>query len=141
MAIFIIGSQHPGEANGSHVLNGFLRYLLSNNSEQMKLLRQNCDFHVIPMLNPDGVVMGNFRTSLYGKDLNRLFKKNQTTMTPEVEFSRSLAFDLAKKYKKRMFMFLDFHGHSVRKNAFCYAPGFFETSALEDIREFPKIIA
>ena len=55
-------------------------------------------------------------------------------MIPEVEFSRGLAFDLSKEYKKKMFMFLDFHGHSVRKNAFCYAPGFFDTSRLEDIR-------
>ena len=26
------------------------------------------------MINPDGVVIGNFRTSLCGRDLNRTFK-------------------------------------------------------------------
>lgn len=26
------------------------------------------------MINPDGVTVGNFRTSLCGKDLNRTFK-------------------------------------------------------------------
>ncbi len=45
-------------------------------------MRENCLFVIIPMLNPDGVVLGNFRTSLYGKDLNRLFKANQTSLTP-----------------------------------------------------------
>ena len=34
------------------------------------------------MLNPDGVVAGNFRTSLYGKDLNRLWKSKDTTLIP-----------------------------------------------------------
>jgi murein tripeptide amidase MpaA len=36
------------------------------------------------MLNPDGVVIGNFRTSLYGKDLNRLFRMNEVALIPEV---------------------------------------------------------
>lgn len=45
-------------------------------------LREHFVFHIIPMLNPDGVLIGNFRTSLYGKDLNRLFRKNQTLMIP-----------------------------------------------------------
>lgn len=47
----------------------------------MKILRY-CDFVIIPMMNPDGVVAGNFRTSLLGKDLNRLFKSKDTTLTP-----------------------------------------------------------
>jgi murein tripeptide amidase MpaA len=35
-------------------------------------------FKIVPMINPDGVVFGNYRTSLSGKDLNRMFKaKNQ----------------------------------------------------------------
>lgn len=41
----------------------------------MNFLRKHCVLKIIPMLNVDGTVMGNFRTSLYGKDLNRLFKK------------------------------------------------------------------
>lgn len=29
---------------------------------------------VVPMLNPDGVVVGNYRCSLAGRDLNRNYK-------------------------------------------------------------------
>lgn len=32
-------------------------------------------FYIVPMLNPDGVIAGNFRTSYSGKDLNRQFNK------------------------------------------------------------------
>lgn len=32
-----------------------------------------CNFHIIPMINPDGVVAGNYRTSFSGRDLNRKF--------------------------------------------------------------------
>lgn len=82
------------------------------------------------MLNPDGVVMGNFRTSLYGKDLNRLFRKNQTFMIPEIEFCKNLVFEITKNKKKKIFMFMDFHGHSVKRNAFCFAPSTFETNSV-----------
>lgn len=34
-------------------------------------LRKRMNFFVVPMLNPDGVIMGNSRTSAAGKDLNR----------------------------------------------------------------------
>lgn len=34
------------------------------------------------MLNPDGVVFGNFRTSLLGVDLNRSFNKEEEILYP-----------------------------------------------------------
>lgn len=37
------------------------------------MLRNHFVFKIIPMVNPDGVVLGNYRTSLSGKDLNREF--------------------------------------------------------------------
>lgn len=35
-------------------------------------------------MNPDGVVFGNYRTSLSGKDLNRKFKAKNEELFPEV---------------------------------------------------------
>ena len=35
------------------------------------VLRNHFVFKVVPMLNPDGVVNGNYRSSLAGEDLNR----------------------------------------------------------------------
>jgi len=70
----ITGRIHPGESNSSHVLEGFIRELLKDNEVSVKL-RNMYVFYIIPMLNPDGVVAGNFRTSYSGKDLNRQFNK------------------------------------------------------------------
>lgn len=47
-----------------------------------------------------------------------------------------------KEFKNRFLLFMDFHGHSVRKNVFTYGPGFFlgETNYYRS-RIFPKIIS
>lgn len=66
------------------MLNGFLKYVCSD-SEEAQVLRKKVVFKIIPMLNPDGVTVGNFRTSFCGKDLNRQFKKNSTFLIPEVK--------------------------------------------------------
>ena len=87
--IFMIGRQHPGESNSSYVLKGTIEQLLSGEEPAISMLK-HCDFVIIPMVNPDGVVAGNFRTSLFGKDLNRLFKSKDTTLLPEIEMTRTV---------------------------------------------------
>lgn len=36
-------------------------------------MRKRANFLVIPMINPDGVVLGNTRSSAAGRDMNRMF--------------------------------------------------------------------
>jgi len=35
------------------------------------MLREKFIFYIIPMLNPDGVINGNYRCAISGYDLNR----------------------------------------------------------------------
>jgi murein tripeptide amidase MpaA len=37
------------------------------------MLTDNISFKIIPMLNPDGVFIGNYRTGIIGDDFNRKF--------------------------------------------------------------------
>ena len=61
---------HPGESNSSYIMEGLIDYLLSNEQGAMSL-RDRFVFKIVPMLNPDGVIVGNYRCSLSGYDLNR----------------------------------------------------------------------
>ena len=91
--VLVSGRIHPGESCGSYMMKGFLEFLCSDH-EEAKYLRENIVFKIIPMLNPDGVTIGNFRTSLCGKDLNRTFKLNNDILIPEVKGLKDLVIKL-----------------------------------------------
>ena len=51
-------------------MEGVVEFLMSNDMEA-RILRNTYVFKIVPMLNPDGVIVGNYRSSLGGHDLNR----------------------------------------------------------------------
>jgi len=55
---------------------------LTSENDIIADLRKNSIFYIIPMLNPDGVFLGNSRTSLAGVDLNRRWCKE--SLVPEI---------------------------------------------------------
>ena len=61
---------HPGETGASHMMKGVLDHL-TGSSKRAEQLRRDFVFKIVPVLNPDGVSCGNYRTSLSGEDLNR----------------------------------------------------------------------
>mmetsp|Transcript_116018 Transcript_116018/g.161037 ORF Transcript_116018/g.161037 Transcript_116018/m.161037 type:complete len:90 (+) Transcript_116018:1895-2164(+) len=69
-AIILSSRVHPGESNSSFIMEGIIDFILGNSSEA-RLLRNIFVFKIIPMLNPDGVISGNYRGNLAGLDLNR----------------------------------------------------------------------
>lgn len=64
------------------------------------------------MLNPDGVILGNYRTGCAGKDLNRRFIETDPVLFPTVFALKALVKELHTEYGKNFFAFLDLHGHS-----------------------------
>ena len=63
--VFISARVHPGESNASWMMKGVIDFLVGN-SPEAAALRDNFVFKIIPMLNPDGVINGNYRCSLVG---------------------------------------------------------------------------
>lgn len=80
--VIITGRIHPGETNGSFIVHSLIRWLLSTDKIANEL-RKRIVFKIIPMLNPDGVIVGNNRTSFIGKDVNRCFISPNAKLTPE----------------------------------------------------------
>ena len=47
-------------------------------------LKSNFIYHIIPLINPDGVLVGNYRTNIKGHDLNRNWRNPSIEAQPEV---------------------------------------------------------
>ncbi|XP_077372181.1 cytosolic carboxypeptidase 2 isoform X2 [Festucalex cinctus] len=116
-AVVVTARVHPGETNASWLMEGFLDFLLGN-SDDAQLLRDTFVFKVVPMLNPDGVVVGNYRCSLAGRDLNRNYKTNLRDSFPGVWHTRNMVEKLMKQTD--VVLYCDFHGHNRKNNVFMY---------------------
>jgi len=65
------------------MMKGLLDYL-SGESAGARELRSQYTIKLVPMMNPDGVVLGSYRCSMAGVDLNRQWKKPHQAITPTV---------------------------------------------------------
>ncbi|XP_074490227.1 cytosolic carboxypeptidase 2 isoform X1 [Sebastes fasciatus] len=116
-AVVVTARVHPGETNGSWMMEGLLDFLLGD-SEDAQLLRDTFVFKVVPMLNPDGVVVGNYRCSLAGRDLNRNYKTLLRDSFPCVWHTRNMVERLMAETD--VVLYCDFHGHNRKNNVFMY---------------------
>ena len=74
------------------------------------------------MVNPDGVIIGNYRSSISGNDLNRRYHDPDYRLHPTVYAIKNIVKNYALKEGGRMLGFIDIHGHSRKKNVFIYGP-------------------
>ncbi|RNF24670.1 putative zinc carboxypeptidase [Trypanosoma conorhini] len=110
---------HPGESNASWMLRGLLTFLLSD-EEEAQALRSGFVWKIIPMLNPDGVVLGNHRSSLGGADLNRDYAAPNPCINPVIYSLKQLTQHMIAREQRHVALFADLHGHSRAKNFLIY---------------------
>ncbi|CAF1121372.1 unnamed protein product [Adineta steineri] len=115
--VVVTARVHPGETNGSWMMKGLMDFLLGDSADA-RLLRDNFIFKIIPMLNPDGVIVGNYRCSLSGRDLNRNYKTVLKDAYPSIWHTR----EMVKRFmtETELVLYCDFHGHSRKQNVFVY---------------------
>ena len=85
------------------------------------------------MINVDGVIIGNYRASMSGNDLNRRFADPDKKLHPEVQQIKNIIKNLTYGKKKDIInknaieileedivAYIDMHGHSRKKCVFIY---------------------
>ena len=116
--VFITARIHPGETNSSFMMRGLLEFITSEDriakvknltncsirfypfSFFFKHLRSQLIFKIVPMLNPDGVIIGNYRCSLTGKDMNRNFRHPRKQTFPTIYHIKELMQNLQKENRE-----------------------------------------
>ena len=99
---------HPGESNASWMMHGVIEFLVSDN-EKAQNLRDAFVFKIIPMLNPDGVILRNYRCGLSGVDLNRQWADPSEKRVPTIFHLKRLIRSFCEK--DQLLLFCDLHGH------------------------------
>jgi hypothetical protein len=96
---------------------------------------------LVPMVNPDGVVIGNSRSSLAGVDLNRRWASPSAIIHPEISFLKKSMLRTLRQ-SQGISVFCDLHGHNKLNNCFFYGCNKAPNEGLlswTKTRLFPKI--
>lgn len=141
--VLITSRVHSGETPGSEVFKGIFDFITSD-CREAKYLRRFYTFILVPCMNPDGVICGNYRNSVAGVDLNRQWINPEPQFHPEVLGVKNMMQQIKEEDKRQIWIFCDLHGHSKKKNSFFYgcntaANGGFLSWTI--VRLLPRILA
>ncbi len=114
--IVVISGVHSSETVGNHALEGFLKFLVSDEPEAARL-RSLAEFFVYPLVDPDGRYGGRFRNSheVPTEDMNRHWHQPET-FTNLRKLRRAILTDTGG----RADILFDFHGISNQGNDFVF---------------------
>ena len=102
----------------SFPFSSFFFFSFFNESSTTQVLRERFVFKLVPMLNPDGVIVGNNRCSLSGKDLNRQYRTVMRESYPSVWHTKLMIRRLLEECG--VAIYCDLHAHSRKHNIFVY---------------------
>ena len=116
--VIITSRVHPGETPSSWIMRGILHYI-TGKTDIAVALRKHYIFKIVPMINPDGVIVGNSRCNLAGADLNRQYKHAVKEAFPTVHYVKMLIAKLLDD-NYSISIYCDLHAHSRKYNVFMY---------------------
>ncbi|XP_049955104.1 cytosolic carboxypeptidase 6 [Schistocerca serialis cubense] len=138
--VVILSRIHPGESPTSYVCQGLIDFMVSSHPIAVTL-REHVVFKVIPMMNPDGVFLGNYRSTLTGFDLNRTWHQISRWAHPELHAVHTMLTELDQNKDVDLDFVLDFHAHSSLHGVFIYGNTYNDVYRYERHIVFPKMLA
>ncbi|XP_063220353.1 cytosolic carboxypeptidase 6 [Bacillus rossius redtenbacheri] len=138
--VVLLGRIHPGESPASFVCQGLMDFLVSSHPIA-QILRQHIVFKIIPMMNPDGVFLGNYRSTLMGFDLNRSWNQISPWGHPTLHAVNIMLTEFDNTKEIDLDFVLDLHAHSSLLGVFMYGNTYDDVYRYERHIMFPKMWA
>ncbi|XP_021922718.1 cytosolic carboxypeptidase 6 isoform X2 [Zootermopsis nevadensis] len=138
--VVVLSRIHPGESPTSFVCQGLIDFLVSNHPIAVAL-REYVTFKIVPMMNPDGVFLGNYRSTLMGFDLNRTWHQISRWGHPTLYAVQAMVVGLDQSKEMELDFVLDLHAHSSLQGVFVYGNTYDDVYRYERHIVFPKLLA
>nr|XP_050851356.1 cytosolic carboxypeptidase 6 [Vespula vulgaris] len=138
--VVILARIHPGESPSSFVCQGLMDFLVSTHPIA-QVLRHYVIFKIVPMINPDGVFFGNYRSTLMGMDLNRNWNRISEWIHPTLSATKSMLESLDKNTHTPLDCVLDLHAHTNATGVFVYGNTYEDVYRYERHIVLPKLLA
>ncbi|XP_054281359.1 cytosolic carboxypeptidase 6-like [Macrosteles quadrilineatus] len=138
--VVILSRIHPGETPTSYVCQGIIDFLISNHPMALAL-RDHVVFKIFPMMNPDGVFLGNYRSTLMGADLNRVWGQISRWIHPTLHAAFTFITNLDQDKNLELDFVMDIHSHSSLQGVFVYGNTYDDVYRYERHIVFPKLLA
>ncbi|XP_059618270.1 cytosolic carboxypeptidase 6 [Phlebotomus argentipes] len=138
--IFILARTHSGESPTSFVIQGLIEFLIGNHPIA-QILRSNFIFKIIPMVNPDGVFLGNNRCNLIGQDMNRTWHVATEYSHPTLWATKKLFKEFDQSDCYQIDFVIDLHAHANLLGSFMYGNTYEDVYRYERHLVFPKILS
>ena len=138
--VLVMARQQPGESPSSLIVQGLIDFLVSKHKIAAQL-REKLIFKIIPMMNPDGVFLGNSKGSLFGADLNRVWDKSTIFLQPTVQAVKDIITSLAASTEQPLDFVLDIHASNSLLGFYVVGNSYDSVFRNERHIVFPKMLA
>ncbi|XP_053602612.1 cytosolic carboxypeptidase 6-like [Plodia interpunctella] len=138
--VLILARVHSGEQPASFICQGFLDFMVST-SEKASALRNNIVIQVVPMLNPDGVFLGNQRSDLLGSDLNRCWDRATAFSHPALIAVNDVLKKVTSEKGVQLDFIIDIHADMSHEGVFVRGNSYDDVYRFERHAVLPKFLA
>ena len=137
--IFLTCRSLPSQSYTNHFLKGFMDELSKKEdlTKEANFLRERYLVVIVPMINPDGVMIGNSRCSLSGQDLQKKWEDPDRLIHPEIYYTKKLLYNLNKQ--NEIVFFAEIAGDNKKSSNWLRTLKNNADDNSEDVRIFPAL--
>jgi len=137
--LFVSARVHPGEVPAQWCVDGVLDLVCSTDDPRALAFREKFVLALVPMLNPDGVAVGHYRSDTRGENLNRHYDFPTEDDHPSIAAVKSLLHELNEDGS--LYAYVDLHAHANKRGCFIYGNAAEDDETQAEVLLLPRLMS